>query len=391
MGGTNALTFARFPLQFAPSPIRSPGTSLRFFQPHDELTMTDPKASRLAARISSWSFALFLIAVAGATGLWFLGADLVRERINTIAAESVGIGGSFVSSGIKVTGFPFAFDAELTGVAVTGRTPRGLWEWRADRVKARISPWRAGGIEFDLAGNHKIRFRLGRQPLDLDITAAHAPGSFTAAGGGSPRTFKVMPSKLAIRDAVTGHRIDAEAASVQLFRYTRANIKGSEISAGLVLNLSGVTLPEAAEKLLGRTLQKFAAEVQLMGDPPLPLERPQLSRWRKDGGVMEIKKLDLAWGPAKLSGEGTLGLDDTLQPEASLTSQISGHQKTLDSLVAAGVVQEQVARSVRLVLDMMSRRSGPGTEAVIRLPLSIQNRVIYVGPARLARLPQIRW
>jgi hypothetical protein len=39
----------------------------------------------------------------------------------------------------------------------------------------------------------------------------------------------------------------------------------------------------------------------------------------------------------------------------------------------------------------MARRSSPGTEAVIRLPLSVQNRVIYVGPARLARLPPVRW
>ena len=66
--------------------------------------MTEPKASRFRARISFWSFALFLIAVAGATVSWFLGADLVRERINTIARASVGIGGSFITTGITVTG-----------------------------------------------------------------------------------------------------------------------------------------------------------------------------------------------------------------------------------------------------------------------------------------------
>jgi len=353
--------------------------------------MIAPKASRLGARISFWSFALFLIAVAGATGSWFLGADLVRERVTAIARTSVGIGGSFVTTGITVTGFPFTFDAEISGVRVTGRTPRGLWEWRADRVKAQISPWRAGGVTFDLAGTHKLRFRIGRQPLDLDITAAEAPGKFIEARDGAPRIFEVTPRKLVIREAVTGQRMDADAASVQLFGYARKKTKSSESSAGLLLDLSDVTLPKTADKLLGRKLKRFATEIQVLGDLPLPLERPRLTRWRKDGGVLEIKNLDLTWGPAKLSGNGTLSLDEALQPEAALAAQITGHQKTVDALVAAGVVQERVARGVKLVLDMMARRADPGTEAVIRLPLSIQNRVIYVGPARLARLPLIRW
>ncbi len=353
--------------------------------------MTEPKASRLGARISFWLFALFLIAVAGATASWFLGAGLVRERISAIARESVGTGGSFVTAGITVTGFPFTFDAEIAGVRITGRTPRGLWEWRADRIKVRISPWRAGGIAFDLAGSHKLRLRVGRQPLDLEIMSAQAPGEFTEAKNGGPRIFKVKPRKLVIRESVIGQRIDVDAASLQLFGYVRASTASSESSAGLLLDLSGVTLPKAADKLLGRKLERFAIEIQVLGELPLPLERPRLTRWRDGGGVLEIKNLDLAWGPAKLSGNGTMSLEEALQPEASLAARITGHRKTVDALVAAGVVRERVARGVKLVLDMMARRSSPGTESVIRLPLSIQNRVIYVGPARLARLPSIRW
>jgi hypothetical protein len=349
------------------------------------------RAERRRARISFWLFALFLAAVSAATASWFVGADLVRDRINMVASEAAAGGGSFSTSDIKITGFPFTFEAEVSKVRITGRTPRGVWEWQADRLKARLAPWRTGGVSFDLAGNHKLRFRLGRQPLDLDITAAAAPGSFTAARDGAPRIFKVTPEKLVIREAVTGQRIDAEKASVQLFRFVRAKTAASETSSGIILNLTDVTLPKGAEKVLGRKLQNFQLEAQVLGDTPLPLERPRLARWRRDGGVLEIKNIDVAWGPAKLSGNGTLSLDDGLQPEASLAARITGHDKTVDALVEAGMVRENVARGVKLVLDMMARRSEPGAEAVIQLPLSIQSRVIYVGPARLARLPQIRW
>ncbi len=164
-----------------------------------------------------------------------------------------------------------------------------------------------------------------------------------------------------------------------------------EISAGLLIDLKGITLPEEAEKLLGRKMAHLEAEIQVLGDLPMPMDRPGLSRWRRDGGTLEIKNLDLAWGPAKVKASGTLGLDDALQPEVSLVTAITGYQKTVDALVAAGIVRERVARGVKLVLDMMARRSRPGQEATVRVPVSIQNRVIYVGPARLARLPLLRW
>jgi hypothetical protein len=353
--------------------------------------MSEPKVSRFGAKISYWLFTSFLIIVAGATGSWFLGADMVRDRVSAMARTSVGSGGSFTASAITVTGFPFTFDAKITGIRVTGRTPRGLWEWQAEQVKARISPWRKSTVSFDLAGGHKLRFRVGRRPLDLHITAAAAPGEFTAAAADAPRIVKVNASKLVIRDATTGQRIDAESASIQIFTTAQAKTSSSESSAGLLVEFKGVTLPKAADKLLGRKLERFAAEIQVLGDLPLPLERPRLKRWHINGGVLDIKNLDLVWGPAKLSGNGTMGLDEALQPEASLTARITGHRKTVDALVAAGIVQKRVARGVKLVLDMMSRQTKPGAEAVIRLPLSIQNRVIYIGLARLARLPQIRW
>jgi hypothetical protein len=353
-------------------------------------TPATPRAVRIRARLAFLMFALFLAGVAAATASGFIGADMVRERIAGFAREAAAGGGSFATSSIKVTGFPFAFDAEVLGVRVTGRTPRGIWEWQADRVRARLSPWRSGDVGFDLAGNHKLRFRLGRQPLDLDITAESAPGDFIAARDGAPGIFKVAAERLVIREAVSGQRVDAEKGSLQIFRFLRAKT-AADTSAGVILDLSALTLPREADKLLGRKVAHLKAELQVLGDLPLPLERPALARWRRDGGVLEIKNVDLAWGPAKLSGNGTLSLDDGLQPEASLAARITGHEKTMDALVAAGVVRENVARGVKLVLDMMARRPTPGEEAEIRLPLSIQGRMIYVGPARLARLPQIRW
>jgi hypothetical protein len=338
-----------------------------------------------------WLFALFLLIVAGATGSWFVGADLVRERINMIARTAVSGGGSFATQGIKVSGFPFTFDAEVSGLRMSGRTPRGIWEWQASALKARLSPWRSTAVTFDLAGNHKLRFRIGRRPLDLEIKTTSAKGTFHEATDGSPYVVKLAPKKITIREAVSRQQLTAVGATVQLYRNVGKKITGSSASAGILINLDTITLPKEAEKLLGRKMARLEAEIQVLGDLPVPVERQRLTRWRRDGGTLEIKNLDLAWGPAKIKATGTLGLDEGLQPEASLAASLTGHQKTVDALVAAGLVRKRVARGVKLVLDMMARRSRPDQESTVRVPVSIQNRVIYVGPARLARLPLLRW
>ena len=362
-----------------------------FPDPCNEASLIGPMASRFRDRFVFWLFALFLIAVAGATGSWFIGADLVRQRINMMARASVTPGGSFAAQSVEVTGFPFTFDATVTGLRMSGRTPRGIWEWQASGLKARLSPWRSTAVTFDLAGSHKIRFRIGRRPLDLEIKMARAQGVFHETSGGGPNILKLAPKKITIREAVSRQQVDIEGATVQLYRTVAKKTAGSETSAGLLIGFDGVTLPKAAEKLLGRKMARLEAEIEVLGDLPMPLERQRLSRWRRDGGTLEIKNLDFAWGPAKVKASGTLGLDEGLQPEASLAASITGYQKTMDALVAAGVVRERVASGVKLILDMMARRSRPGEEASVHVPISIQNRVVYVGPARLTRLPLLRW
>ncbi len=175
-------------------------------------------ASRFRSRFALWLFALFLIVVAGATGSWFIGADLVRQRINMIAGGSVTTGGRFAAQSIEITGFPFTFDAAVTGLSLSGRTPRGVWQWQASALRARLSPWRSTAITFDLAGSHKLRFRVGRRPLDLEIKMAAAKGVFHEGSGGGPHVLKFAPKKITIRDAMSRQQFAAEGASVQVYR-----------------------------------------------------------------------------------------------------------------------------------------------------------------------------
>jgi hypothetical protein len=121
------------------------------------------------------------------------------------------------------------------------------------------------------------------------------------------------------------------------------------------------------------------------------VDRRNIARFREAGGSVEVKNLLLQWGPTTIDGSGTVTLDPGLQPEASFAARIAGFEETADALVAAGLIRQQEAQGVKLLLSLMARRSDPGRSAEIRVPITIQDRAIFVGPARLARMPQIRW
>jgi hypothetical protein len=353
--------------------------------------MPDPVASRIRSRIAYWLFGLFLFAVAAATGFWFVGAELVRDRIVAAAWTVTGEAGTFSVAAFRVTGFPFHYDAHLTDVVLSGRDARGGWEWRAERAMVRLSPWLAREAAFDLAGDHKLRFHAGRLPLDLEITADEAPGTYREGGADAPHVVRITPRGVSAREVTTGTRVTAERAAVQAFLYAGREPAGTEPSAGLIVDVAGVGLPEAAGRFLGPRIESLKSEIRVLAGLPFPVERPALARWRADGGSIEVKDFALDWGPAKIESSGTATLDSDLQPEASFSAQMTGFEETLDALVAAGLVQAREVQGVKLVLSLMARRSEPGQGARIQVPLSIQDRTVYVGPARLTRLPQVRW
>ena len=350
-------------------------------------------ASRFTSRIVYGLFAVFLVAVAAVTGLWFAGAALVRDQIAGTGRNLAGDGGTFTVETLKVTGFPFAFDVALGGIAVSGRDARGTWEWRADHAKLCMSPWLGRDATFDLAGKHKLRFRAGRVPLDIDLTAARAPGEIRFARGDAPDLYSILPENVTIHESLSNADIKAEKASFQLFLYPARERKNDETQtvAGLLMELHGIDLPAGLAKYLAPKLAKLATEVQVLGQLPLPMDRRNMARFHEAGGSVEVKNLALEWGPARIDGSGTVTLDGGLQPQASFAARITGFEEAADALVAAGLIRAQDAQGVKLLLSLMARRSDPGRGAEIRVPLTIQDRAIFIGPARLARMPQIKW
>jgi hypothetical protein len=155
------------------------------------------------------------------------------------------------------------------------------------------------------------------------------------------------------------------------------------------LDIAGLHLPAAVPPLGGVIDHIAVAGVVLGAIPALPLPQA-LDTWQKQGGTLEVRQLDLAWQSLAASGNGTLALDASLQPIGAFSMELAGYGAILNALVVGGQLKPDAARFIRLGLDLLAQPDASG-HRVLKAPVTLQDGSVYIGPARLAKMPVIRW
>jgi hypothetical protein len=127
-----------------------------------------------------------------------------------------------------------------------------------------------------------------------------------------------------------------------------------------------------------------------MGDIPAAPPAEALGRWSADGGTVELDHVSLEWAPMAMEAQGTLALDPAGQPLASLATRMRGFAPLMDRLAQAGAVPVETAAAAKTVLMLMSKPDAKGRPSV-PVPVSLQDGGLYLGPARVARVPPVNW
>jgi hypothetical protein len=327
---------------------------------------------------------LFLVlaaACAGYTGYWVYLAHRLQAEIAPWAEAERARGTTIAWDGLAVEGFPAAIRLRFTGAAASGDKPlpfsatapvllaeTRVWDVRHWRVSApqgaqAMLPSEAGGV-----------------------TAAGLDGTVAIEKGGSA-TVDLAGRTLAGNGVAAGVTIAAAEAHVDLPAAAPASHRDPAFSAAL--RLSQVALP-AAVPSFGKEIETLSLAVTLKGALPRGRLRDALAVWRQDGGTIELTDGTLHWGALEASANGTLALDDQLQPIGALTATIENHNAIIDAAVATGTLRAGDATLVKIVLGMLAKPGADG-HPQLTLPVSLQNDRLYLGPAQIAALPRFTW
>jgi hypothetical protein len=286
---------------------------------------------------------------------------------------------------LRVVGFPFAFRIKIDHAVFRDFSRSPAPELRLAQLSGTARPWDFDNWQLGApAGFTAALAPAGGQPV-AELTVKSARGA-AAIGAKDAAWIWLGMQDLAARAAAT---VPIRSADAWVLLPAKPAVKDTDPGLGLAADLRhvGVAAPPVN---FGKIIDEFAFGVTLKGAlPPGPLAQAA-ARWRDAGGTIEVENLHVDWSGLGISANGTLALDQKLQPIAAFSGGIEGFGAILAALVAADQMTPEQASLVQIALNMLAK-PGPDGKPQITAPFTIQNGRMYLGPARLGAIPRIVW
>lgn len=326
--------------------------------------------------------AVLLVLAGGAlAGFWFYGRGLVADGIAGWQQEWRALGGTADFAPPPVEGFPLRLSTRFlqpTLALPSGETWRGppsvdAWAWL----------WSFQTVHFEAPGHHELELPAGHLALD----AEELSGSIAFGDMGPERlTLATTQATLANRDLDKSLHADTLALSVGPL----VPQDGKNYAIAFEGDITGFPLPDGnalGAQLLAPTIQHLRLAGTLKG--PLALEaepRAAAARWRDGGGVLELSRVELAWGDLALKGSGSLTLDEAFRPKGKLMFESAGLLALVERMDQAGLIDPEVAPALKTALKALAAGQDKSGRDLVTLPVTAQDGLLSLGIVPLGRL-----
>tara|TARA_Y100001970_G_scaffold294087_1_gene446662 strand:- start:1956 stop:2960 length:1005 start_codon:yes stop_codon:yes gene_type:complete len=332
-------------------------------------------------RIALIAAGALAVACVGYTTYWYSAAREASARLHLWAEERRVDGWAVELGKPSVTGFPLRLDLSVHAPIIAGRGNK--WRWEIPNFVASARPWALTDIRISFPGSHRLEINGMMAVLNL----AHADGDLKIRSGKA----RLLLLRLAGVNWMQpgGITTSIDRLTLRAEDAVSINPRSGNPMTGKVIAVDArkVVLPKVWKPPVGSGLDRLSFDASVIGPLELSGLLPEaLSRWNDAGGAIEFKSFTLNWEALSLRGDGALSLDDKLQPQGAITVEIRGIKEILDTLMASGVIDARTAFAAKVA----NRALSIGGRAV-RLPVSLKNQRLYLGPVPLFRLKKIRW
>ncbi|HVJ52986.1 MAG TPA: DUF2125 domain-containing protein [Aliidongia sp.] len=317
--------------------------------------------------------------------LWLYEASRIRAGLADFIAARAAKGMIVKTGAPEIGGFPLRIEAQFGGVSVDGLPYLPSAHLTAPVLIARARPWLPDTWRFEAP-----------QGLSLELPQQ---GATAAVGSTKGRAVLVRGDAGSVTIEVDAHDISATMAGGEPvtahhleLRFETPNRPAEDHSAeslGVSLLADDAVLPSGIGPL-GAKIEELSIDAAVEGPIAEAAPMQALTAWRDRGGTIELHRVHIRYGTLRLDGNGTIALDQTLQPVGAFSAEMHGWQAALDAFAAGGVLTQAEANYVRTGLTLLARKSEDGDER-FSTSITLQNRLLYLGPARIAKLPTIAW
>jgi len=298
---------------------------------------------------------------------WYVGATKVEAGANDALAQMVSDGWSVQTTKVATRGYPSRFDTTVTDLNVT--SPDGAFAYTTPFVQGFALSYKPTEVIVVAADTQQVRF--GAQTIDIVSDGLRASTSVSAS------------TALALKEAT------AEVSEVTLTSNSGWVLRAKD---GLFALRPTVDQDRHYDVYLGaKTLQPDGVPplVDLVFDSTISLDRPLdrhlLANVAPQIETIEIKKLEVVWDSARLTGSGRLIVDGAGIPTGDITFNTTNWQALVPLMVKSGMVAPQFQFTLQAIMQTLA-----GADGTLSLPLRFEGGGMFLGPIPIGDAPRLR-
>ncbi|HZF34011.1 MAG TPA: DUF2125 domain-containing protein [Candidatus Angelobacter sp.] len=325
----------------------------------------------------------------GYTGYWFWLAQTFQQNLALWVDQQRAMGYRLAYAADGPHGFPLAVAIGLDDVVI--ESPPGQAPWRlitASKLLS-LSPWAPLSLRISDGGERvPCNVRWTADGRDYDIVVDGIDTTLHLSTQGDLPAIRIAGDSVDVReDGKTIAGVTQASGSVDFL----PAMSHTESSVEFRLAARGIDF-QASRAVDTRTEQThdWLLAGQVKGPVPLGPLPTALATWSNDGGRIELTEFNADWEAAtELSGDGTVALDERLQPVGSFSAVVRGYNEAVDAAVARGFMTPAQGAAAKFWLNARAEKDDRGLK--VKLPLTIQDGFLSMGPLKLARLPIMAW
>ena len=335
-------------------------------------------------RSVKWAIGLGVVAVAGWTAWWFVGAGLQEAGVEKWLKDQRKRGWQAEAEAVAVRGYPLDFNLHLSEVALAD--PEAGWTWQSPGIRADSAAFQPNSIRVSLPERHVISvpgetIALVSSTMSADLHVA------------ARRSMALQQTGIEIADLVLEARSGWSASATQLAgRVALRPETGSPPNTYEVqLDAGEVVMPRDLIAALDPSglISPRIDEVELSGFVALdrPLDRDVVEKGRVALRTVILRRAGFSWGTMRLDVRGKVDVDRDGYPVGEMEVFARDWRDMIRLARQSGWIGRDLAQTIEGGLEFVAALSGKSD--ALTVPLTFRGGRIRLGPVPIARAPRI--
>jgi hypothetical protein len=315
------------------------------------------------------------------SGYWVVGSRTVLAGVKDWVANAPAQGVDLRTQDITLAGYPNRFDLTVTSPEYAD--PVSGWSWSAPFVQVlalSYQPWKVivalpdtqtvsrRGEKIDIASD-RLRASIKVFPdTSLGLDNIILEGDALALSSDHGWSGSAKRAVLALR------QVEGLPATYEFGLQVDALMPDADFAKALATSSE---LPPAVDSARADIIATLTAPL----DRDAGTSKPQVDS-------VEVKTVQVVWGPLKLNAEGALAPDDQGLAEGRIDIRVTNWQHLVPLMVASGAVKPELSQTAGNLLAALAQQSPDPN--VLALPLTMVDGWMTLGPFPLGPAPQLR-